>query len=94
MNMGLVKELSEYLSEAAPEATIRYGDYPRGEHTLKVTVILSQLNSVEKVREYYGRMPDLIHENERKQEKNETKLKELVDAATVIPSLFRGNGEF
>jgi len=92
MNMNLVKELSEYLSEVASEAIIRYGDYPRGESTLKITVILSQLNAVEKIKKYYDKMPDLIRKGEISQKKNEAKLKEMVDASAPVPSLFGGDG--
>jgi len=88
MNMDLVKELGDYMSDLAPEAVIRYGDYPRGTSTLRITVILSQLKSVEKVREYYDKMPEVIREKERKQEEIEAKLKELIDASTAVPSLF------
>jgi len=87
MNMDLVKELGDYMSEIAPEAVIRYGDYPRGVSALKITVILSQLKSVDKVKEYYDRLPDLIQDKERQQEEIEAKLKELIDAATAVPSL-------
>ncbi|MEE9528518.1 MAG: tubulin/FtsZ family protein [Dehalococcoidia bacterium] len=87
MNMDLVKELGDYMSELAPEAVIRYGDYPRKTSTLKITVILSQLKNVEKVREYYDRMPEVIREKERKQGEIEAKLKELIDASTAVPSL-------
>ncbi len=92
MNMNLVKELSQYLSELAPEAIIRYGDYPRGESTLKITVILSQLSSVAKVKKYYDKMPVLLERNEKNQKKNEAKLKELVDASAWVPSLFGSDG--
>jgi cell division GTPase FtsZ len=87
MNMDLVKELGDYLSEVAPEAIIRYGDYPRGGSTLTITVILSQLKAAEKVREYYDRTPDLIQETERRQEDIKAKLKELADASIAVPSL-------
>ncbi len=87
MNMDLVKELGDYMSELAPEAVIRYGDYPRKTSTLKITLILSQLKNVEKVREYYDRMPEVIREKERKQGEIEAKLKELIDASTAVPSL-------
>ena len=92
MNMDLVKELGDYLSGIAPEAIIRYGDYPRGGSTLKITVILSQLSSVAKVKAYYDRMPDLLAEQQKKDEENEAKLKELVHASAAVPSLFTGNG--
>ena len=92
MNMDLVKELGDYLSGIAPEAIIRYGDYPRGGGKLKITVILSQLSSVAKVKSYYDRMPDMMAEQQKKDEENEAKLKELVHAAAGVPSLCGGNG--
>ena len=87
MNMDLVKELGDSLRDLAPEAIIRYGDYPRKQNALRTTVILSQLSALEKVREYYGRMPGLALERERRQEDIEAKLKELIDASTSVPSL-------
>ena len=92
MTMDLVKELVDYLNEIAPGAIIRYGDYPRGETTLKITLILSQLNSVKAVREYYDKMPGLIHEKEWRQEENEAKLRDLMNASMTVPSLFGGDG--
>jgi hypothetical protein len=92
MTVGLVKELVEYLSEVAPGAIIRYGDYPRGKSTLSITLILSQLNAVDKVMEYYDTMPDLIQGKEWRQEENEAKLRKLINASTVVPSLLGGNG--
>ena len=87
MNMDLVKELGDSLRDIAPEAVIRYGDYPRNQGTLRTTVILSQLKNVEKVRQYYAMMPDLMQEKARRQEDVEAKLKELIDTATSVPSL-------
>jgi len=93
MTMGLVKELTDYLGEVAPEAVIRYGDYPRRESTLKVTLILSRLSAVGEVKEYYDKMPSVIQKQEWRQEGNEAKLRELMDASTPVPSLFSGDGE-
>ena len=85
--MDLVKELGDYLRDAAPEAIIRYGDYPRDGSTLGVTVVLSELKSVEKVRKYYDRLPGLVVEKERRQEDSEAKLRELIDSSMAVPSL-------
>jgi len=92
MTMGLVKELVDYLSEVAPGAIIRYGDYPRGESTLSITLILSQLNSVDKVMEYYDRIPELMQEKEWKQEEDEYKLGKMMNASKAVPSLFGRDG--
>ncbi len=87
MNMDLVKELGESLREIAPDAIIRYGDYPRKQNSVRTTVILSQFKDVEKIREYYRRLPGLIQEKDRRQVDIEAKLKELIDASTEVPSL-------
>ena len=87
MNMDLVKELGDYLREVASEAIIRYGDYPRERSALGVSVILSELKRVDKVKEYYDNLPDLMENKEKRQEDSEAKLKELIDAATAVPSL-------
>lgn len=92
ITMDLVTELVDYLGEVAPRAMIRYGDYPRGESTIKTTLILSQLNYVDKVMEYYDKMPKLTQEKEQMQEEDEIKLKKIMDASRMVPSLFGGDG--
>ncbi len=92
MTMDLVKELQDYLSEVAPEAVIRNGDYPRREATLKITLILSQLSSVQEVLGYYDKMPELIQKKECRQKSSEAGLGELRKASMLVPSLFGGNG--
>ncbi len=87
MNMDLVKELGDYLRGICPEATIRNGDYPRGRGILDVTVILSGLSNVEKVREYYSKSVSLIPEFKRREKEIETKLRDMEDVGKDIPTL-------
>ena len=87
MNMDLAKELGDYMRDIAPEAVIRNGDYPREKTSLDVTVILSELSDVEKIRDYYERSTDLIPELKKRQVTTETKLKAIEDASKDIPSL-------
>ena len=87
MNMDLAKELGDYMRDIAPEAVIRSGDYPREKTSLDVTVILSELSDVEKIRDYYERSTDLIPELKKRQVTTETKLKAIEDASKDIPSL-------
>ena len=87
MNMDLVKELGEYLKDIASEAVIRNGDYPRERGMLEVTVILSELHEVEKIRAYYNKAGSFIQDSKRRQEEVEGKLKELDEASENIPSL-------
>jgi len=87
MNMDLVKALGDYMRDIAPEALIRNGDYPRERGVLDVTVILSELSDVEKVRDYYAKSTELIPEFKKRQEETEVKLKVIDDASKDIPSL-------
>jgi len=87
MNMDLVKELGDYLRDLAPKAVIRNGDYPREKGVLDVTVILSELDKVEKVRDYYSTSTSLIPEIKQRQEEIKSKLREIEDASKDIPSL-------
>jgi len=87
MNMDLVKELGDYLRDIAPEAIIRYGDYPRERNALGVTVVLSELSHVEKVKDYYDSIPEIMDEKERRHLKSEAKVKALIEAAISVPWL-------
>jgi len=87
MNMDLIKELGDYLKDLASEAIIRNGDYPRERGVMDVTVILSELSDVVKVRDYYSESASFIHEVKAKQQKVESKLRVIDEAAKDIPSL-------
>ena len=87
MNMDLVKELGDYLKDLASEAIIRNGDYPRERGVMDVTVILSELSDVVKVRDYYSESASFIHEVKRKQGEAESKLRVIDEAAKDIPTL-------
>jgi len=88
MNLDLVKALGDYMRDLAPEAIIRNGDYPRERGQLDVTVILSELSDVEKVRNIYSRSTSLMKVLQKRQDEAEAKLKELIDASDTLPSLF------
>jgi cell division GTPase FtsZ len=87
MNMDLVKELGQHLRGICPETTIRNGDYPRGKGAIRVTVVLSGLSNVEKVKEYYRRSATFIPEFERRQTRIEERLRELKEVGEAVPSL-------
>jgi len=87
MNMDLVKELGDYLKSISPKATIRNGDYPREKTMVEVTLILSRLSDVEKVKEYYSKSTSLIPEFKRRQEEAEGKLRTMEEVGKDIPSL-------
>lgn len=87
MNMDLVKELGDYIRSLCPLATIRNGDYPRERGALDVTVLLSGLSDVDKVREYYSKSVELIPEFKKRAAESEVRLKNLDAVGKDIPSL-------
>jgi len=68
INVDLIKELGTYIKNMAPEAIIRSGDYPREKGAMDVTVILSEMSDVEKVRAYFTKAISLISELKKRQE--------------------------
>ncbi len=87
INMDLIKELGDYLKDIASEASIRNGDYPREKGALDITVMLSELKDVEKVRKYYTKSANFIQEAKKRREELKSKLKGIDDASSDIPSL-------
>jgi len=68
INVDLIKELGTYIKNMAPEAIIRSGDYPREKGTMDVTVILSEMSDMEKVRTYFTKAINLIADLKKRQE--------------------------
>jgi cell division GTPase FtsZ len=55
INIDLIRDLADYLKNAAPKAVIRSGDYPIERSAIEVTVIASRLSAVPRVRDLYAR---------------------------------------
>jgi cell division GTPase FtsZ len=87
MNMDMVKEIGDYIRDVAPMAVIRNGDYPNGRQQVDISVLLSELSDVEKVRDYYIHSTDIIPVFKKRQEETEDKLKELEEISKSVPSL-------
>ncbi len=87
VNMDMVKELGDWLKELAPNAIIRNGDYPRERGCLDITLVLSELSDVAKVRAYYNESTKLIPVIKRRQKEVEVKPQRIEEAAKDIPSL-------
>jgi len=67
INVDLVKELGTYIKNVAPEVILRSGDYPHEKNALDVTVILSEMGDVEKVRNYFSKAINVIAELKKRQ---------------------------
>ena len=87
MNMDLVKELGNYLKSLAPEAVIRDGDYPREKGLMDVTVILSELSEVGKIKKYYNTSTAYIQEVKEREEDIKRKIEGVDDLSKDLPSL-------
>ena len=87
MNMDLVKGLGDYIRTISPEAVIRNGDYPIGGGSIGVTLLLSEFNALNKVKEYYTKASGAIQNLKGRREEFEGKLKEIEEAAKDLPSL-------
>jgi cell division GTPase FtsZ len=68
MNMDLIRELGVHLKTIAPDSIIRSGDYPRDRGSLDVSVVLSELSDVGKVRDYFTKTISLISTIQKRQE--------------------------
>ena len=88
INMDLVKELGDWLKDLAPNAIIRNGDYPRERDVTDVTLILSELSDVEKVRQYYNQSTSLVPIIKQRQKEVKAKLLTIEEAAKDIPTVF------
>jgi cell division GTPase FtsZ len=89
MNMDLVKELGDYMRDICPEAIIRNGDYPREKGSIDVSIIMSELSDVEKVREYYTKSTNLIPEFASRAKETGDRLRAIEEASKDIPSLLQ-----
>ena len=87
INMDLIKELGDYLKDIASEASLRNGDYPREKGALDITVVLSELKDIEKVRKYYTKSATFMQDVKKRHEDLKSKLKGIDDASSDIPSL-------
>lgn len=88
MNMDLINDLSSTLKTMATEATIRSGDYPRGQgNQIEVTVVLSELTNSRKVIDYFSRTIEYIARAKRRQSGVEYEQMGIGEAFKDIPSL-------
>ena len=87
MNLSIIKEIGNYLKSLAPEAILRNGDYPRGDGHLDVSIILSELKNVERIKRYYLEATSVVATIKKRQKQIVTKLKEIDEYSKDVPSL-------
>lgn len=87
MNLTVMKELGEYIKSLAPEVILRNGDYPRGDGHLDVSVILSELKHVERIKQYYIEAARVVSTMKERKDEIYNTLREIDEFAKAVPSL-------
>ena len=87
INMDMVRGLGSFTKTIASEAIIRSGDYPRGNGSINVTVILSELANVTKVMEYFSKTINYINASKSNWIGSSNEQKAIEDIFKDIPSL-------
>ncbi len=87
MNMDMVKSISEYIKEIAPSAVIRGGDFPGEKHFIDVTLILSGLSFVPKIKEFYEKAVQYGHEHKEQIEETHKRIQALSELGRELPTL-------
>jgi len=87
MNMDMIKSVSDYVSEIAPKAVIRGGDFPGEKHFIDVTLILSQLSFVPKIKDLYETAVQYGQEHKGQIEETQKRIQALADLGKELPNL-------
>jgi len=87
LNMDMVKSVSEYIKELAPNAMIRGGDFPGEKHFVDVTLILSQLSFVPRIKEFYEQATQYAQEHKGQLEQTKKRIASLAELSKDLPSL-------
>jgi cell division GTPase FtsZ len=87
MSLDLVKQLSDHLKGLSPQAVIRNGDYPREKGLIDITLIMSELLTVDKVRTYYEKATGIINAAKERRGEFRGKLEETDELTKDIPLL-------
>ena len=85
--MDMVKGVSDYISEIAPGAIVRGGDFPGERHFVDITLILSQLSFVPKIKEFYERATQYGEEHRDQIQETRNKIDALSDLGRELPTL-------
>jgi cell division GTPase FtsZ len=87
LNMDMVKSISDYIKELAPNALIRGGDFPGERHYIDVTLILSQLSFVPRIKDIYEQATQYAKDHKGQLEDTKKKIQSLADLGKDLPTL-------
>jgi len=87
LNMDMVKSVSDYIKELASNALIRGGDFPGEKHFVDVTLILSQLSFVPRIKDFYEQATQYAKEHKGQLEQTKKRIESLAELSKDLPSL-------
>jgi cell division GTPase FtsZ len=87
LNMDMVKSVSDYIKELAANALIRGGDFPGEKHFVDVTLILSQLSFVPRIKDFYEQATQYAKEHKGQLEQTKKRIESLAELSKDLPSL-------
>jgi cell division GTPase FtsZ len=87
LNMDMVKSISDYIKELAPNALIRGGDFPGERHFIDVTLILSQLSFVPRIKDFYEQATQYAQEHKGQLEQTKKRISSLAELGKDLPTL-------
>jgi cell division GTPase FtsZ len=87
LNMEMVKSISDYIKELAPNAMIRGGDFPGEKHFVDVALILSQLSFVPRIKEFYEQATQYAQEHQGQIEQTKKRIESLAELSKDLPPL-------
>ena len=87
MNIDMVKNISSYIKELAPKATIRGGDFPGEKKFIDVAVIFSQLSFVPRLKDFYEQATVYAAGHEGQLMETRKRIEELNVLSKDLPNL-------
>jgi cell division GTPase FtsZ len=87
LNANLNEGLDAYLKNAAPNAQIRGGDYPKDRGELEVTVILSNFGETDRMKHFREKSKMLSLDRDARQQAKADRVMLIEEAGRDIPSL-------
>jgi len=87
LNMDMVKSISDYVKQMSPNAIIRGGDFPGEKYFIDLTLILSELSFVPKIKVYYEKATEYAHEHKGQIEETRRRVDALAELGKELPKL-------
>ncbi|MFO7773195.1 MAG: tubulin/FtsZ family protein [Dehalococcoidia bacterium] len=87
LNMDMVKSVADYVKELAANALIRGGDFPGEKHYIDVTLILSQLSFVPRIKDFYEAATQYAQEHQGQIEETKKRIESLAEFSKDLPTL-------